>query len=117
MNMDLVIEISLFVIFIFVACIIFVIKSARVVCLSCGNKHTASFKVITAVSPGNILFRDWFKCDKERLWYYRDILRAGNTPVNSDIPWILTYVDPVSDRALAQALETHKKLNHALNDQ
>lgn len=113
--MNLAIEIALFVAFVVVIFIIFIIKSARVTCPNCGEKHTAGFKIITAISPGNILFRDWFQCGSKKIWYYRDILRANNTPVNSDSPWILTWVDPVSDWALAKALETHIKLNETLN--
>ncbi len=111
------IEIALFIVFFVVIGVVFLIKSARVICLHCGEKHTAGFKTITAVSPGNILFRDWFRCDnsKSNLWYYRDILRTGNTPVNSDTPWILTYVDPVSEIALVKAKEAYEQLHKVID--
>lgn len=111
--MNLCIEIAVFVIFFVVIGVVFLVKSAQVVCLNCGEKHAAGFKIITTISPGNNLFRDWFRCDnsKSNLWYYRDILRTGNTPVNSDTPWILTYVDPVSEIALVKAREAYEQLH------
>ena len=113
------ISLTIFTAFIILICFLLIIKDSLIVCASCGKTHLERFHLILDQMDKvckRSFYRQYFYCNGKRCWFYRDYILYKNQTRDAALeffdaePWIMTYVNPVSERALKEAAELHTKL-------